>query len=1048
MAAPRDMRPLYRFGSDSTTNEFTCNYAMSRFDTFSRCDQRFYTRYAQGGIQNNKVYYDKLISGSQFTKELFTSMQTLIDVEDSGAGSGKVDKNKNRTLSYEQYSNCTRDTDTTADKPPAVVALKYPKARSDRCMSAYNQITKELVVQFMPILEDRFSFKNFFGLTSNVPTDAMAMQSGQRYQQWFFDKLLELNTFLAHSANPLPGCKRHIFSVFIENDELKNENSDILNWTTENAPLFYLHVKYSGSLNKSATLTGIEVRLHNNCEILGFNLYGNVEVLYGLERFYTEYLTFFDELRYDKVTNAESQFCPLVHGSFAQVAFNGQWFKSKNKSTGNDAKFGAGWTEFMYRTVDLYDKKDLYAKVRTKYYRDTLKSEALGQLARVIAWNQTNKHAAGLKFDATSHRGQLVFRPISRANMLDTNDWSERATDFGLDKLTNLQSFALLTYTSMLTRLHAASTFVQRATSYFGVTISNTNVGPKSLGGAAVANASYMMSIMGGWEYDLQRYSNFVVEPCTQMKTLMGLSFTPKMTPDRYVRLEQTGNDVVALAKGGEQLKKHPLYDGDNGVHVASASKGSFWRFPVKLSADTRSFDCTKLTTVATSDLMSYPARNNEISRIAVDFVTNSQFYNVAQLTNLKAKKWARGGVVKNSSIRVELPTFLKESYDFRGQKFQEHTTFTVDVDLFKDLTKAEKRLERKRLGYFDVSKRSIPQPIKKKRSTDIRIQFFLANGSRPHQDNKGTLTDAKTANTIYAPFRNVKVSIYTPKLANHWFNSINRVDFIANEVKKQIKTAAVAAGKAVVKKFDTKTIDVMLTLYNTYNRMRRLSSSVGGASDTSLSGIISESIDTNGSFYGRLSAAWQSVQNGNRAFRDHFFPLTTASKRVVLPRVLMDYFVPSTGSIRDAFEFMFELQSVTIPLNVVGLENDETLYILTDYDMKPSQETNINGAYDKKIVGKIELKAVQSLEAKRKKYSSLTFSTDEGSTHDGYLQSTPISIRSLHDVRNYKFFFVNSALKPVTFTQKFDWNTNKIKVESVDLMGNYFVCNNLQISH
>ena len=210
------------------------------------------------------------------------------------------------------------------------------------------------------------------------------------------------------------------------------------------------------------------------------------------------------------------------------------------------------------------------------------------------------------------------------------------------------------------------------------------------------------------------------------------------------------------------------------------------------------------------------------------------------------------------------MPGFLKDSYDFRGQNFQEHTSFTVGVDLFKDLTSMDKLLEKKRLGYFDVSSRTTPQPIKLKRSTDVRIHFFLANGSRPHQDNRGSLTDALAKNTLYAPFRNVKANIYTPKLSNNWFDAINKVDFISTEIRKQIKapTAAAAAGK--VKKFAPKTIDVMLTLHNTYNSMRRLTSVTGSSSSTRLSGVILETIDTAESFYGNLSLAWQVVQDGN----------------------------------------------------------------------------------------------------------------------------------------------------------------------------------------
>ena len=232
-------------------------------------------------------------------------------------------------------------------------------------------------------------------------------------------------------------------------------------------------------------------------------------------RFYTEFISFYDDMRYSNRSLSSHHLRPFALGAITQFNFAGQWAKSK-ASTGNDAKFAAGWNEYMYKVVDLYDEKDTYDKVRTKYYRHRLKFEAKGQLERVMAWNATNKYAVGLKIDATSHRAQLVFKPVSRENLLDTNNWTERAVDFGLDKMNSSQSFSLLVYVSALKSAHLPSSFVQRQSTYLGVYVTASN--------AASKDASYMLSMMGGWEYDLQRYSNFVVEPNDQMKTLMGLS--------------------------------------------------------------------------------------------------------------------------------------------------------------------------------------------------------------------------------------------------------------------------------------------------------------------------------------------------------------------------------------------------------------------------------------------------------------------------------------------------------------------------------------------
>ena len=253
---------------------------------------------------------------------------------------------------------------------------------------------------------------------------------------------------------------RVTFSVFVQNDELKKEYSDITSWMSINAPLFYLHVKFEGSKNKSATLSKIDIKLYSNCESLGFNLYGNPEALYGIERFYTEYVTYLEELRALSIP-MKHHLRQQVEGRIQEMNFLGQLTKSK-ASTGDEAKFGAGWNEFVYKVVDLFNEKDLYEKVRTKYYRDRLRIEAKGQLDRVIAWNVANKYAMDLKFDATSHRTQLVYKPVSRANALDTIDWVEGAADFGLDKLTSSQTYGLQIHVSILNSSNVMNTFVQR----------------------------------------------------------------------------------------------------------------------------------------------------------------------------------------------------------------------------------------------------------------------------------------------------------------------------------------------------------------------------------------------------------------------------------------------------------------------------------------------------------------------------------------------------------------------------------------------------------
>ena len=355
-------------------------------------------------------------------------------------------------------------------------------------MSAYNPTTGELVVQFMPILEDRYDQVN---IKYHSTTKDPAFYQYPNYQQWFFDKLLELNTFVNQNARPLPGCKRRIFALFLENSELKRSIDSMPNWSKDNAPLFFLRIQYTGSDSKSQSLTGINIFFHSNCENLGFNLYGNAEVLYGLERFFTEYVTYFDET-YDNKSQART-LDPCTR-SLPMDLLGGEWFKSKSSSVASEKKFGQKWNEFIYKTVDLYDDQDLFKKVRTSYYRDRIQKEGKGQLERVRSWSKAQRYAENVKFDAHSHRCQLVFKPVSRANKFDAADWTERAVDFGLDALTKKQQSALIVYNNDLKRMFEASDFAffARQSTRLGVEI-NRYVMPKLLKKVRVDHSSLEM---------------------------------------------------------------------------------------------------------------------------------------------------------------------------------------------------------------------------------------------------------------------------------------------------------------------------------------------------------------------------------------------------------------------------------------------------------------------------------------------------------------------------------------------------------------------------
>ena len=280
----RDLRQMYKIWFDRDAEVFRFRYVMSKEDMYAMSVRRFYTRFVGDDDERkpspNAKFYNKLISSGQFTKRFFREMKGVIPLDPLSD-----DVNANKHLYYEQYVRCRRDTDTATNTPSAT--LNEPRPRVERCVSAYNPITKELVVQFMPILEDRHLIHR------DTATRIDWKDPANSYQVWFFDKMREMESRLGYDLDPLPGCKRRIFALHLENDEDKTDPGSIGTWSRDNAPLFYLHVKYVGSKENGGSVDAIEIKFHNNCEYLGFNVYGNPETIYGIERFYTELITLY-----------------------------------------------------------------------------------------------------------------------------------------------------------------------------------------------------------------------------------------------------------------------------------------------------------------------------------------------------------------------------------------------------------------------------------------------------------------------------------------------------------------------------------------------------------------------------------------------------------------------------------------------------------------------------------------------------------------------------------------------------------------------------------
>ena len=122
------------------------------------------------------------------------------------------------------------------------------------------------------------------------------------------------------------------------------------------------------------------------------------------------------------------------------------------------------------------------------------------------------------------------------------------------------------------------------------------------------------------------------------------------------------------------------------------------------------------------------------------------------------------------------------------------------------------------------------------------------------------------------------------------------------------------------------------------------------------ISSTVSESLETNEDFYIKLSSAWFNIQQGNNEFESNFSRL----KRKISKSVV-HHFISSNPN-NKAFVMKVQLESVTIPLKISRIENDLTIYILSDFDLIAEEKTNIDGVNYQNIGGKNRLKARKRL--------------------------------------------------------------------------------------
>ena len=1006
---------------------------------------RFYTRFKTNyGANVNAVFNSKLSKHNQFLSYTSSKMpdkgKTYVQM---AHGKEILDGGANFKIG---------DWDGDAELKPEI-----PPLRIDRMLSAYNKTTGEICVQFLPLIQDEFK------IPANIQKKSVLTEADvtTNYQTWFFKVARAAEKYMSTRSPLIGGVKRRIFAIYAE-DNLKNKKqikyADPPVWNVDTAPLMYLHIKYERPTSPSASgidvnadkLKGIKIKFYYNVEKLGFDLYGASDALYCVERFFREFVTF-HEMIYDSYVSksVQSQTLRTNYRGQSLDLFTGEWIKSSIDPDADKSKFGKTPAPAVLKVINMRDEVDIVASVRVKALQDLLKAEDVGRWKRIKTFlnaNLTSKQKAesqnvrGNYFNYT-HRCRLVFLPSLResdSNRLPPNlsgDDGERLGDFGLDKLTSNQKKRVIEFHKELLQMmkptSSSGSFTDkhsfhRAPAYFGVTIGKENVGGRILGGSDFKQASYAILMMSGTEFDVVQYENYVIEPCEGIKELFLLTETDA---NKEHRLMHTKNYDKKRKK--YRFKNHPMYDSQLGLYSGSPTKGSFWQFPM-IAPKNGKMNLQDYFDFRKSSFDANPSQGDKRTfnmKITVDDKNRKRFLSEYDLIRFRRGKLAVGGKLTNSSIRVEAPDFLENSYCSSEQFFQEHAKFTLSNSGLSD---TDSHKERKRLRTHDLSDVSRPQPIKRRKFDSIEMHFFLSDGTRPRQKKNGDLTDVGRSGIEYAPVRNVDCTVYAPKFNKRKFEYINKNTFLADEVVKM-------SGQS---KSNVDNLKLLVSLHNIYKTERRLTSSFGKTNSPNGPNKVQESIEESGEFYRRLFEIWTTVENGNKTFKLHFNNL---SRSKMLSGPIRQFFLSSQDD-KKPFEMRVLLEEVVMPLHVKNLKNDDTIIILTDFDFSPSETTNFNGSIDKKVLAKIDLKSIADLDKKMESGFIQTFTV--GSGVSGAFKSNSIKVVRIHDVRSYKLFFTNSDFEPIQLEQAVDpkiTGNDKYVSDNINVTLKFFITNKLK---
>ena len=577
--------PLIKIANDANTNKVYLEYVVQPH-TYALCVERFYSRYVRGDNSVNTLFNEKLIIHNAFLPHTMEELNKHLG--------GDVNNDK---ILYKQTIHGKVDIDAQSDPAlydgPNRTNLVVPKFRMNRMLSAYNKTTGEVCVQFLPLIQDCLHV-----------TDAILT-----YEQWLIALLKTSEKFMAHDLSTFVGERRKIFSLTLI-DNGNNRQPQIPKWTRANMPLINLTINFRRDQpQKTKNIIDVSIKLHYNVEKLGFDLYGSSDALYTIERFFTEFVTFHESI-YKSDINKDRQSQPLeVKYRQSNIDFfEGKWEESRLETeTTGAGKFGKKYRPRIVTAVNMNDDEDIQSNVRSQAVIDDLKKDHLGRWVKIsnfLTSNLSTLKKQSLSIDGSNefykndHRYRLVFFADLRSHvnfwvhpnlyLPPGNTFKHRLDEFGLDRLNSKQRRAVVRFYLDVVKLIGPTTYgggkatpathdMESNPTNFAIKLNLDNLSDRT--NARFVKSTFSILMMSGTEFDLIKYNNYVIEPCNELKEMLGLNSDQNITINDYQKMNITQNYAENKAK--PELKRHPLYDPNTGNFIGSSAKGSFWQFPM-----------------------------------------------------------------------------------------------------------------------------------------------------------------------------------------------------------------------------------------------------------------------------------------------------------------------------------------------------------------------------------------------------------------------------------------------------------------------------------